>query len=1003
MKKRLLALVMLIIPLFIFIFRIDVDASSYLSDKTEVAVDLEVSGAEALCQTDDGYIWIAQYSGLTRYDSKEFITYKEFNEDNKKYDIINVRKLEQHENHLYILTSNELFSYHDNKFYHIDLGLDNGNVSFNDLGINKEGTILYIATTKGLYIHNIIAGTTTLIEVTKNIEVTEVAVDLGKNTYYYTISEGLYNSSDKLIYKSIFILDINVYKDKILIGQTDGLKIYDLTKNQILDTTYGITDQVNRSIYSEKDKMIFVACESMGVYCIDEETGAVSLASNLKNKSQLVDLLVDYEGNLWISSHNVSASGVSIITKNALLNLLYDDQIWQDLAESPAKDRNVYAIKRYENTLYIVATYGLFLYDLTENKIINNNPIMDKINDYVMVNDIKGYYDFRDVEIFKDKIYFAAFGLGLVEYNPKTNDVNIYGDDFMKNEANIISKTNNPDLAYCISIRSLRAFDDFLALGYSKGLIKFDGTKIAVYNVGSNILYINKTADGKVLYDQTKGLYTINDEFTEIEEIPTEKEISGNRLKFLVDGNRIYYNLNSRFFYAEKVNGKYESKEIVLPYVKGSIVEIAKVKVKDKNNKESYKYVIASQNQIYITSSLADDNLIDGRLNEYELYDDTNGLEPIAANTSGYYDETSQKYYFQTINGIFVYDFNKETKADVVTKIAVSSVNIDGVNHYGNDIHVDKNDSRIVFNLSIFGFKPNKGYQVYYKLDGVDNDYIVSNGDNLSISYTNISGGEYAFHVYIIDENGLMSNQIDISLNKDKKMHEYVIFWILVGLLSALAIGLLNYWFFSRKIKKAKKQAQELKNITLESIEAIARTIDAKDAYTNGHSIRVGHYSKIIGEALGIEGDELENLYYIALLHDIGKIAIPDAILNKPERLNDDEYEIMKSHTTKGARILEGISTIPNIIEGAKYHHERYDGKGYPEGLKGEDIPYIARVICCADCFDTMATRRVYKEPYSKERILSEFEIGKSTHFDPEIAEVVIKLIKEGKLKALNQ
>ena len=106
----------------------------------------------------------------------------------------------------------------------------------------------------------------------------------------------------------------------------------------------------------------------------------------------------------------------------------------------------------------------------------------------------------------------------------------------------------------------------------------------------------------------------------------------------------------------------------------------------------------------------------------------------------------------------------------------------------------------------------------------------------------------------------------------------------------------------------------------------------------------------------------------------------------------------MKSHTTKGANILKDISTIPNIVEGAKYHHEKYDGSGYPEGLKGENIPYVARIICCADCYDAMATRRVYKEPYSKEKMISEFKKARGIQFDAKIADVVIKLIEEDKM-----
>ena len=172
--------------------------------------------------------------------------------------------------------------------------------------------------------------------------------------------------------------------------------------------------------------------------------------------------------------------------------------------------------------------------------------------------------------------------------------------------------------------------------------------------------------------------------------------------------------------------------------------------------------------------------------------------------------------------------------------------------------------------------------------------------------------------------------------------------------------------------------------------------IAALFAQSNGEDGGVATDGSIGNE---LSEQEIENIYYIALLHDIGKIAIPENILNKPGRLTDEEFEIMKSHTTAGAKILEGISTIPDIVAGAKYHHEKYGGGGYPTGIKGEEIPFIARIICCADCYDAMATKRVYKEPYTKEKIISEFERCKEIQFDPHIADIVIKLIKEDRLR----
>ena len=126
---------------------------------------------------------------------------------------------------------------------------------------------------------------------------------------------------------------------------------------------------------------------------------------------------------------------------------------------------------------------------------------------------------------------------------------------------------------------------------------------------------------------------------------------------------------------------------------------------------------------------------------------------------------------------------------------------------------------------------------------------------------------------------------------------------------------------------------------------------------------------------------------------------MPDNILGKPGRLTDEEFGVMKSHTTRGSAILKGISTIPQIVEGAKSHHEKYNGTGYPEGIGGEDIPFVARIICCADCFDAMASKRVYKEPFSLDVIIGEFERCSGTQFDPEISKVVVEMITAGKLK----
>lgn len=191
------------------------------------------------------------------------------------------------------------------------------------------------------------------------------------------------------------------------------------------------------------------------------------------------------------------------------------------------------------------------------------------------------------------------------------------------------------------------------------------------------------------------------------------------------------------------------------------------------------------------------------------------------------------------------------------------------------------------------------------------------------------------------------------------------------------------------------KKTRQMEQLTLQSIATIANTIDAKDEYTKGHSERVAIYSTEIARALGWGENEIQQLRNTALLHDIGKIGVRDAVLKKADRVTDSEYEELKQHTIIGAEILKDITLIPDLDAGALYHHERYDGKGYPSGIKGKDIPLNARIIAVADAFDAMNTKRVYRAPLPKDVILSELRKNRGTQFDPEILDVFIDLYEK--------
>ena len=180
----------------------------------------------------------------------------------------------------------------------------------------------------------------------------------------------------------------------------------------------------------------------------------------------------------------------------------------------------------------------------------------------------------------------------------------------------------------------------------------------------------------------------------------------------------------------------------------------------------------------------------------------------------------------------------------------------------------------------------------------------------------------------------------------------------------------------------------------LESIEVLRRTVEVKDVYTRGHSDRVSEYSLLIGKKLNLPPEQMKTLKIGALFHDIGKIGIPDAILLKTDKLTDDEYSEIKNHPAIGAHILSNASIFADIIPIVKHHHERYDGKGYPARLAGEDIPYLARIVAVADTFDAMTSRRSYRQALDFDYTMNEIERCKGTQFDPAIADVFLEILR---------
>ena len=255
---------------------------------------------------------------------------------------------------------------------------------------------------------------------------------------------------------------------------------------------------------------------------------------------------------------------------------------------------------------------------------------------------------------------------------------------------------------------------------------------------------------------------------------------------------------------------------------------------------------------------------------------------------------------------------------------------------------------------------------------------------------------ERDWHVFIVVNNNLLYSQIRLQ----------VVAGVLISTLIFAIIVLFSLYSINKIIRSEEKGEHifsRMEEMNENIIRSLASTIDAKDRYTSGHSQRVADYAVRIAKKMGKSEEELKIIYFAGLLHDVGKIRVSEAVINKPGKLNEEEFDAMRVHPVSGYDILAGIHDDVRIGYAAKYHHERYDGKGYPNGLVGEDIPEIARIIAVADSYDAMASDRSYRSMLPQDKVRTEILNGKGTQFDPKIADIMLQIIDEDNSYELRQ
>ena len=401
------------------------------------------------------------------------------------------------------------------------------------------------------------------------------------------------------------------------------------------------------------------------------------------------------------------------------------------------------------------------------------------------------------------------------------------------------------------------------------------------------------------------------------------------------------------------------------------------------------------------------DELVSGSITKSKLLNSKVGLTASLTANAWNALTPSKDLYLSTDKGVFKVNLDDYLSASRSYRLQVRAVIINGkptIIERGTPIPISRETASIEFVPEVINYSLEQPRVSYY-LEGYDDGYkTVAQSELGNVVYSNLPSGSYTFHLAIFDDSGKeILEESSYSVTKEVSIHDngwFTIYMIIVG---GLFVAWLT-WFLTRVgvqrtiVLQKEKLSMALNQVKMgnETILAIAKTVDAKDLLTSKHSQRVSEYSVMIASEYGFTTAEQENLRKAALLHDIGKIGIPDAILKKPGRLTDDEYAIMKTHVTRGAEILKDFTLVDHVVEGARFHHERYDGTGYPDGLKGNDIPLYGRIIAIADAFDAMTANRVYRDRQPMEYVMDQFRKGRGKQFDPILLDIFVNIINRG-------
>ncbi len=922
--------------------------------------------ANDIAQTQDGVLWVGTYGGLYRCSGRTFRLMNEFET------VKNVNCLYTDESgRLWIGTNDHGISICINEEISNSLTEKDGlpSDSVRCITQSSDGNY-YIGTSDSLAILNISSGLSVYDTIPEILYASSVSADKMGNVAVVTNAGELYLVKDGTIIDSI--TDAKLYtcctfdEDGTLYVGTTGntIDIFSLDGEKLVKTSSVLCGELShiKSIYFSEDGRRFI-CADNGIGYLDSNMNYNYLNTNDFNNS-IDHMLIDYQGNLWFTS---SRLGLLHMCESTFTELYPKINLPKNVVNSTMK---------WNGNFYFGTDSGLDMIDESITSVLTNN-LTEELKDVrirsLMVDS-------------KNHLWISTSGKGILE----------------------VSEDGN--ITYYNSALGMPGNKTRMALELS------DGTVVSAGDSG--IAYIKNGEITNVL-NSSNGLTN--------PKVLCMLELSDGTLLAGTDGNGIAVIKNGVVTQTIDKNDGLGS-EVVLRMTPNSdgtgvfIITSCSLCYMDNSGNirifENFPYynnydLIDSKNgTIFVLGSagiyvINKNELLSGKKLNYEVLNFEKGLRNALTPNSWNYKDENDNLYLSTDSGVIHMNLNSYDIPIRSYRMLLKTIKADDkiYNIQSDEItYINSGVSRIEIIPEIVNYSVNSPYLSVW-LEGFDAEPKILSQDELSnIVYTNLPSGNYTFHLATLDEkSGKITAEVTCRIVKEKEIYDNWWFRLYLIAVFALAVAYLTWLFVRTQIQKTirmhEKEMEFIRNqvkMGNETILTIAQTVDAKDENTSQHSTRVSDYSVLIAKKLGYSDEDCETLRKTALLHDIGKIGVPDSVLNKPARLTDEEYEIMKSHVVKGAKILENFSLVKNVSDGALYHHERYDGKGYINGLKGEDIPLNARIIGISDAFDAMTANRVYRKKLDFDFVLEELKKGRGTQFDPQLTDILLELIDSG-------